>query len=138
MRRPAPVVAAGALACCYALVLLVVGAVLAGELATGRGAIGHEHLTGPAVKGVVFVVLALTVGAACLAAGAVQAWRGRRPRLLVAPLCVLLAVGSIGEIADGVGGATAGDELIGAGILVLAAVPIALLLAPAARAWRSR
>lgn len=138
MSRPVAVVAASALACCYGLVLLGVAVVMIGELVTGRGAIGHEHLPGPAVKGVVFVALALTAGALCLATGAVRAWRGRKPGLIIVPLALLLVFGTIGEIADGVGGAAASGELIGAGILVLAAVPIALLLAPASRAWQRR
>lgn len=129
-------VTASALACCYALVLLGVAAVTAYEFGTGTGGIGHQHLTGAAAKGVAFVVAALTGGAVCLVTGAVQAWRGRRPGLLVVPLVLLLLFGTIGEISDGVGGAPASSELIGAGILVLAAVPVALLAVPASRAWR--
>lgn len=138
MRRPVAVAAAGALACCYGLVLLGVAAVLAGEFMTGRGAIGHEHLTGPAAKGVVFMVVVLTAGAVCLAIGAVQVWRGRPPGLLIAPLALLLVFGTVGEIADGLGSATASSELIGAGILLLAATPLALLLVPGSRAWWRR
>ena len=138
MSRPLAVVAAGALACSYAVVLLAEAAVLIGELLTGRGAIGHEHLAGMAVKGVIVLAAALAGGAVCLATGAVQAWRGRPPGLLVVPLLLLVVFGTIGEISDGLGGATASSELIGAGILVLAVVPIALLLAPRSRAWWRR
>jgi hypothetical protein len=48
---------------------------------------------------------------------------------------LVLIFGCIGEAVDLFGTATASSDLIGAGILVLVALPLALLTLPRSRVW---
>lgn len=125
--RPAAVVVAAALSGAYSLGLLWFGgAALTVLFRTGGW--GDRA----AARGMVFVGAAGLAGAALLVGGAVRTWRGRFAWTL-APLFLVLVFGSIGEIVDVVGTATAQSNLIGAAILVAAAIPIGLLSTPPAR-----
>jgi hypothetical protein len=84
----------------------------------------------------VFVGVLGLVGAALLIGGAVRTWRGSFAWTL-APLLAVLLLGSIGEVVDLVGTATTQSNLIGAAILVAAAVPIGLLSTRSARKFTS-
>ena len=85
-----------------------------------------------AAKGMAFVGILGLAGAALLICGAARTWRGSFAWTLV-PLLVVLVFGSIGEVVDLVGTATTQSNLIGAAILVAAAVPIGLLSTGSAR-----
>lgn len=127
MRRPAAVVVAVALSAVYSLGLLWFGgAALTVLLRTG----GWGDST--AAKGMVFVGVLGLAGAVLLVGGAVRTWRGSFAWTLV-PLLIVLVVGSIGEVVDLLGTATTQSNLIGAGILTAAAVPIGLLITGPAR-----
>lgn len=135
MRRPEEIVLACVLAAAYALVFLGVAAVLLWELVTGTGTIGQEQLVGRAAGGVASTALMLLLGGWLLASGAARLVRRRGRGLLVTPLLIFLAVGSIGEVVDLSGDATTLSDLIGGGILVLAAAPVLLTSTPRARRW---
>ncbi len=135
MSRPVTVTAALALAFVYGAVLAAVAAGVLFELVTGTGAIGHRDLDAQTVKGVLTLGVLLPIGTAMLWRGAANLARDRDPRLLVLPLALLLAFGSLGEVIDLLGSASATSDLIGAGILVLAALPLAMLALPRSRAW---
>jgi hypothetical protein len=85
-----------------------------------------------AAKGMVFVGVAGLAGAAMLIGGAVRTWHGSFVWTLV-PLLAVLVFGAIGEVIDLVGTSTAGSDLIGASILVAAAIPVGLLFTSSAR-----
>lgn len=128
-----PSTIAAVLGCCYALVIIGVVIFLLIAVITHRGTIGH--LTGYARRGPLFVSVLLLFGAVALAIGAVSVWRGRRGVLILVPLGVLFAVGSIGEVLDIANGSSSvAGNLIGGGILVLAVIPVILLLLPRERA----
>ncbi|MGZ4664258.1 MAG: hypothetical protein ACXV5Q_04215 [Frankiaceae bacterium] len=121
MPRPVAVVVAAVLSAVYSLGLLWFGfAALAVLFRTGGW--GDRS----AAKGMVFVGVLGLAGAALLIGGAVRTWRGSFAWTLV-PLLAVLVFGSIGEVVDLVGTATTQSNLIGAPILVAAAVPIGLL-----------
>jgi hypothetical protein len=126
-RRPATVVAAAVLSATYSLGLLWFGG--AALVVLFRTAGGGDRA---AARGMAFVGVAGLVGAALLIGGAVRTLRGSFAWTLV-PLLVVLVIGSIGEVADLVGTATTQSDLIGAGILVAAVIPAALLSTPSAR-----
>ncbi|HEV7212902.1 MAG TPA: hypothetical protein VGN47_14430 [Blastococcus sp.] len=132
-RRPASVAVAAALSAVYSLGLLWFGFAALTVLFRTDGW-GDRN----AAKGMVFVGVLGMTGTALLIVGAVQTWRGSFAWTLV-PLVAVLVFGSIGEVVDLVGTATAQSNLIGAAILVAAAVPIGLLSsAPARRFAASR
>jgi hypothetical protein len=127
VRRPAAVVVAAVLSAVYSVGLLWFGgAALTVLFRTG----GWGDPT--AAKGMVFVGVLGLAGAVLLVGGAVRTWRGSFAWTLV-PLLIVLVFGSIGEVVDLVGTATTQSNLIGAGILAAAAVPIGLLITGRAR-----
>lgn len=129
------VVVAAAVAVAFACALVIVGVVLGVDAATNHGTVGSaaRNLKGgrssPAA-GVAMGVLCLAAGAAWLVRGAIRALRRGAYLGIVAPLGVVLVIGSIGEIVDLFGTASGTSDLVGAGILALAAVPVVLLWAP--------
>ena len=127
MRRPSAVVVAAVLSAAYSLGLLWFGlAALVVLLRTGGW--GDRR----AAEGMVFVGVAGLTGAVLLIGGAVRTWRGSYVWTLV-PLVAVLVIGGIGEVADLVGTAGAKSNLIGAVILLAAAVPVGLLITRSAR-----
>ena len=135
MHRPLAITAAIALAVLYGAVLVAVAALVLFEFVTGTGAIGNHGLDAQAAKGVLALGALLPIGALMLWRGSALLISSRDPRLLALPLMLLLIFGCIGETVDLFGSATARSDLIGAGILVLAALPLALLALPGSRAW---
>lgn len=129
---PRSVVVAAALSATYSLGLLwFAGAAFVVLCRTGGW--GDRA----AVKGMVFVVLMGSLGATLLIGGAVRTWRGSFDWTLV-PLVAVLVIGSVGEVVDVVGSATALSNLIGAAVLVAAAVPVGLLRTSSARHFAAR
>lgn len=127
--RPAAVVVAAVLSAVYSLGLLWFGlAALAVLFRTGGW--GDRQ----AAKGMVFVGVLGLAGAVLLVSGAVRTWCGSFAWTL-SPLLAVLVIGSIGEVVDMIGTATTQSNLIGAAILVAAAVPIGLLRTDSARAF---
>jgi hypothetical protein len=119
--RPAAVVVAATLSAVYTLGLLWFGFAALAVLFRTDGWGDRD-----AAQGMVFVGALGLVGAALLIVGAVRTWRGSFAWTHV-PLLVVLPLGSIGEVVDLMGTATTQSSLIGATILVAAAVPIGLL-----------
>ena len=115
------------LAAVYGLILAVVGIVVLYEFLAGAGAIGHKHLAGFAAQGAVKLSVALLAGASLLIVGSIRTLRSTRSALLVWPLLVVVVVGCIGEVVDLVGTASTESDLVGAGILILAALPVLLV-----------
>lgn len=134
-RRPPAVAVAAGLAALYGAVLVAVAALVLFEFVTGTGAVGSLGLDPQGVKGVLTLGVLLPLGALLLWRGAALLVRNRDPRLLALPLLLVLVFGSIGEVVDLVGTATATSDLIGAGILALAACPLVLLSLPGSRRW---
>ena len=129
------IVAAAALAFVFGGAFLVVAVVVAVNGITDHGNIGTaaRNTAGgrfsPA-RGVWSLVILLTVGGLWLIWSAVSAiWR-RSYFGIVIPLGVLLVFGTIGEVIDLFGTASSTSDLVGAGILVLAAIPVVLLWRP--------
>jgi len=123
------VIIAAILASCYSFALAVVAVALVVQWVTGQGTIGN--LTSNAAnRGVAFLVVVCVGGAIALAVGAGRAWRGRRGLAAIIPLAVLVLFGLIGESIDIASGNPLLDNLIGAAIIVAAAVPLVLLLLP--------
>ena len=137
MRRPTAVTAAIGLAAVYGAVLVAVAALVLFELVTGTGALGHRDLAGQAVKGVLTLVLLLPLAALMLWRGGALLARAHDPRLLALPLVLVFGFGCIGETVDLVGTASAGSDLVGAGILAATGLPLLLLSLPRSRAWIS-
>lgn len=135
MHRPLAITAAAGLAVLYGAVLVAVAALVLFESLTGTGTIGNRGLDAQAVKGVLALGVLVPLGALMLWRGSALLIRARDPRLLALPLMLVLIFGCIGETVDLFGTATARSDLIGAGILVLAALPLALLTLPRSRVW---
>ncbi|MCU1670565.1 MAG: hypothetical protein JWP40_3492 [Blastococcus sp.] len=125
--RPAAVAVAATLSAVYSLGLLWFGFAALAVLFRTHGW-GDRN----AAKGMAYVGVLGLIGAALLIGGAVRTWRGSFAWTLV-PLLAVLLLGSIGEVVDLVGTATTQSNLIGAAILVAAAVPIGLLGTRSAR-----
>lgn len=70
----------------------------------------------------------LLLAAALLATGVLRLRRHGDPRLIAWPLGIFASVGVIGEIADLAGSASGTSNAIGAGLVVLAAIPVGLIL----------
>lgn len=120
---------AAILVSCYSFALAVVAVTLVVQWLTGQGTIGN--LTSNAAnRGVAFLVVVCVGGAIALAVGAGRAWRGHRGLAAIIPLAVLVLFGLIGESIDIASGNPLLDNLIGAAIIVAAAVPLVLLLLP--------
>lgn len=127
--RTRPAIIAAVLACLYACVLVGLAVTLGIEWTTGRGAVGN--LAGHAAnRGVAFFLVAALAGASCLVVGAVGVWRGRRGTAAIVPLALVVLIGCIGEPIDIASGNPPLDNLIGAAIIVAAALPVVLLLLP--------
>jgi len=123
------VIIAAILASCYSFALAVVAVALIVQWVTRQGTIGN--LTSNAAnRGVAFLVVVCVGGAIALAVGAGNAVRGRRGLAAIIPLAVLVLFGLIGESIDIASGNPLLDNLIGAAIIVAAAVPLVLLLLP--------
>ena len=127
VRRPPTVAVAAVLSAGYSVGLLWFG-LAALTVLFRTGGWGDRQ----AAKGMVVVGVLGVAGAALLVGGALRTWRGSFTWTLV-PLVAVLVCGSIGEIVDVVGTATTRSDLIGAAILVAAAVPVALLATGSAR-----
>lgn len=119
------------------MILGGLAAVLAVEQVTGRGDLGSKHLTGLALRGVVTVVTLLLVVAIVLWVGAGRVLHQGTYLLMVFPILCFLAVGTIGETADLAGTASGASDLVGLGILALAALPPLLLTTRSARRWKA-
>ena len=137
MERPLAVTAALTLAIGYAVVLVALAAAVLYEFVTGTGSMGHRNLNPATVEGVLSFCLVLPIGALLLFRGALLLARRRDPRLMAVPLVIVFGIGCMGETIDIVGTATTRSNLIGAVILVLTALPLALLALPDSRAWTS-
>lgn len=124
--RLAAVVAA-VLAFAYAAVLLVAAVALVVAFGSGSGALSAAHLSYQAEKGVVALVLILVAGSAVLVTGSIRLVRSGKGTLVMVPLAGLLAVGVPGETVDVVTGSPPRGNVVGAGILVLAVIPIVLI-----------
>lgn len=133
--RPLTVTLAAALAVCYSAVLASVAIGIMYEVVTGTGHIGSLRLNGNGLQGAVETIALLGFGAVCLARGAYRSWVGRGSALIVLPLCALIAIGVVGETIDLLGTASGASNAIGAGILVLAALPVILMSRPSSRVW---
>lgn len=125
-------------ALCYAATFAVVALVVGFQFISGTGAIGREHLTGVAARGPVFLSIALLVAAGVLAVGATRVVRSAGSSWLVWPLAVFVGIGLIGETVDLFGTASGRDDAIGAGILVLAMVPLVFVAVDRRRATHDR
>lgn len=134
---------AALLAVGFACALGAVAVGLAADAVTHHGTVGAaaRDISGgrssPAA-GVWGLVVLLAVASTYLARSAVRALRHGAYLGIVVPLGILLVVGTIGEIADLLGTASATSDLIGAVILLLAAVPVALLWTPMRASLRRR
>ncbi|NUU06425.1 hypothetical protein [Leifsonia sp. C5G2] len=129
LHRTTAVVIAALLACTYASVLIGLAVTLTIAWASGRGTVGTLD-SNAANRGVAFFIVVCLAGAAALVLGAVGAWRGRRGIPAIVPLAIVVLVGCIGEPVDIVSGNPPLDNLIGAGIIIAAALPLVLLLLP--------
>jgi len=89
-------------------------------------------------RGFIFLVGIIIIGACILLKGVHQLLTQRRPKILFVCLGVPLAFGCIGETVDLFGTASHASDAIGAGILLLFAIPIVLLLLPSSRQWVAR
>jgi len=130
-RTPAVTVAC-VLACCYALVLAGFGIYFLILFASHQGTIGNQ-VGYFANRGVSEVIGLFILSGAALVFGAVGAWRGTRGLQIIVPLAIIVLVGAIGEPIDISNGDSATDNLVGAGILLLAIIPIVLLALPRGR-----
>lgn len=137
----ARIVVAAALAAVFACALGIMAVAVAVHAVTIRGTIGTAASdfkggrTSPAT-GVWALVAALLAAAAFLIRGAVRALRQERFSGIVIPLGLLVLFGSVGEIMDLLGTASGASDLIGAGIIILAALPVALLWRPLRESYR--
>ncbi|WP_294945555.1 hypothetical protein [uncultured Microbacterium sp.] len=129
LRRTAAVIVAAVLACLYACVLIGLAVMLTIAWTSGRGVVGNLD-SHAANRGVAFFIVACVAGAAALVFGAARAWRGRRGIPAIVPLAIVVLVGCIGEPIDILSGNPPLDNLIGAAIIVAAALPLVLLLLP--------
>jgi len=126
------VVVAAALAVAFACAFNAVAVVISVDAVTHHGNIGSAagNTSGgrasPAA-GVWTVAVLLALAGLWLFRSAIRAFRRQSYLGVVFPLGVLLVVGAVGEIVDLLGTASGISDLVGAVILLLAAVPIALL-----------
>jgi len=134
-RAPAVVLVAASAAVLYALVTAGLAVWLAVAYFNGVGTLGELDGDRLAQKGVLRLVLALLVVSGFLVAGATRVVRRRDARFVVVPLLVVVAVGTVGEIADALGDASGRSLLPGLGILVATATPVVLLRTRRARTW---
>ncbi|WP_180936068.1 hypothetical protein [Nocardioides ungokensis] len=136
--RPRRVYVAAVLTSLYALAAGGVAIILLWQLITGTGGPGDERLEPVSVFGVAIFAMAVNALVFVLIIGARRAAAGRGRGLLVAPLLVFIAVGSAGELHDIMGTESARSNVIGATILVLAAIPVVIVYTPASRTWFAR
>jgi hypothetical protein len=126
MRRPVEVVLACLMTVGYVVLLLGIAASLVWKLVLGTDNLMSDN-------GVGFSLLVLWVGCLLLLVGAAQLYRGMGRGPLLIPLLTVLAVGTVGEVIDLVGNATARSNMIGAAILAAALAPVLLASTPRAR-----
>ncbi|HEX3779969.1 MAG TPA: hypothetical protein VHX38_09885 [Pseudonocardiaceae bacterium] len=129
------IVVAAVLGALYSVVLGWVGVQLLYEYVSGTGQIGAEHLTMSGGKGLTLCALLFLAGGVASLVGGIRLITRRQRRLVLVPLVLVLVIGAIGEIVDVATGASASANLIGAGVLVLAALPVALLATRGSRRW---
>jgi hypothetical protein len=134
-RAPATVWLASTLVAIYGLVLAGEGISLGiASLSGGTPSDPHPDLL--AMRGMIWLAVVLLASAVLLGFAAVRFVRAGRALLFVLPLGLLVVIGLIGETVDIVGGSGLTDNLIGAGIVVLAAVPVVLAYVPSSAAWK--
>lgn len=131
MRQPPALVAAAVLGVAYAIVFIGEAVFLLYEFLGHHGSLGAKQLSGRAAGGVIEVSALLVFAGVLLGRGAVRLLRRGQPALLLAPLVVFILVGIVGETIDLVGSASAVSDAIGAGILLLAALPVLLVVSSA-------
>lgn len=126
---------ASALVLAFACAFLVVAVAVSVAAVTNHGTIGSaaRNTTGgrasPA-SGVWGFAVLLTIGAIWLVGSAIRALRHQSYLGVVIPLGIFLVIGTIGEVIDLFGTASGASDLVGAGILVVAAIPVALMWRP--------
>jgi hypothetical protein len=129
------VVVALALAVGFGCAFVIVAVVLGVDAVVNHGTVGVVARTtkggraSPA-SGLWGVVVCLAVGGAWLVRAAIRALRQESYLGIVVPLGILLVLGTVGEISDLLGTASRTSDLVGAAILLMAAVPVALLWRP--------
>jgi hypothetical protein len=138
------VIVAATVATAYACAFLVVAVWISVDATANHGALERQHTmpraAGPAPLPVFWwLLLVLVVGALWLMRSAVRALRRESYLGIVIPLGILLVVGTVGETIDLLGTASGASDVVGAGILFLAAVPVALLWRPLreVQKWRA-
>ena len=83
------------------------------------------------------VAIFALLGVILLIVGVYQLVVKHNRAVLLIPLCIVLAIGCVGETIDALGNATIASDAIGFGILLLFAIPVILLLMPTSRKWSS-
>jgi hypothetical protein len=136
-RMPAVVWVVTLLICAYGVVLAIEGVVLFVDFLHG-GTSGTPNPSRLEAFGMERFAGFLVVVGALLEFAAVRLVRSRRSALFVVPLAILVVGGTIGESFDILGGTGIVSNVIGAGIIILAALPIVLIFTPRARAWKSQ
>jgi hypothetical protein len=136
--RPRRVVVAAALTVMYAAAVVGMAITLLWQMLTGTGGLGEQHLHPMAEFAFTTFALLLIAFAAILIAGARRAYAGRGRGVLVVPLLVFIAIGSIGEVHDIMGTSSTRSNIIGAAILVLAAIPVMIVYTRSSTTWFSR
>ena len=135
-RTPAIIWAAALLVCAIGVLFVIGGVVLFVDYVHG-GTPGTPHPDRLEAFGMNRFAGFLVLVGALLEFAAVRFVRSGRSALFVVPLTILVVVGIIGETFDIVDGTTIESSLIGAAIILLAAVPVVLTFLPSARAWKS-
>lgn len=133
-RAPAAVLAAAVLTGLFTIGFLVEAGITA-DILFGHKA-GLAHGTAVADRGAATVLVLFLVAAGWSVVGTARLLRGQDVKAVAIPLGAVVLIGIAGEIADAIGTASGGSLAIGAGIVAAAALTLALLFTPAARAWR--
>ncbi|MDO8121223.1 hypothetical protein Q6346_07850 [Isoptericola sp. b490] len=132
---PSAVRIVAALGIAYALVAVGAAVYVLVLLRDGVGGLAAAASDRFVLRGAVMLILALLIAAAALAVGARRLLGGRGALMLAIPLAIVVVVGTVGEIADSIGGVDGRSLLIGLGIIVAAGVPLLLLGTRGARNW---
>ncbi|OJV60328.1 MAG: hypothetical protein BGO38_01325 [Cellulomonas sp. 73-145] len=133
-RAPAAVLAAAVLTGLFTIGFLVEAGITA-DILFGQKA-GLAHAGAMADRGAATVLVLFLVAAGWSVVGTARLLRGQDVKAVAIPLGAVVLVGVPGEIADAIGTASGSSLAIGAGIVAAAGLTLALLLTPAARAWR--
>lgn len=134
-RRRGRIVVAITVALAFACAFLVVAVVVGVDAVTNHGTIGSAARNTTAgraspASGVWGLVVVLTLAALWLIRSSIRALRHQSYLAIVVPLGIFLVAGTVGEVIDLFGTASGASDLVGAGILVLAAIPVVLLWRP--------